>query len=273
MSSTAKILTATAADLDFALELATIANKISLPRFKAADLKVTTKPDRTYVTDADKAVEGAVRAHIEKRRPADVFFGEETGGDAAATTAGARRWILDPIDGTANFLRGVPNWATLIALEIDGEAQLGVCAMPALDTTWWALAGHGAYKQVGTTQPQRIHVSAVSELADASLSFQSIQQWEEAGKLDSLLNLRRQVWRDRAYGDAWSYMALAEGLLDLVGEFDIKSYDVAAIIPIVNEAGGKFSDLDGNPSAWSGSSMASNGLLHEQFLAAVRGVA
>ncbi|WP_166985232.1 inositol monophosphatase family protein [Canibacter zhoujuaniae] len=268
---------ATTADLEFALSLASLADSIALPRFQAADLQVSTKPDRTYVTDADKAVEEALRAKILADRPNDQFFGEETGAgnspahtDPEANSTSTRKWILDPIDGTNNFLRGIFNWATLLALEVDGKPELGVVSMPALNTRWWALKGHGAFKQVGTNPPQRLSVSGVADLADASLSFQSIQQWEEAGKLDALLNLRRAVWRDRAYGDAYSYMALAEGLLDIVGEFDIKSYDVAAVAVVVSEAGGKFTDIEGNETAWSGSAFASNGKLHDRVLEMVR---
>lgn len=252
-------------DLAFALELADTADGVSLPRFRAADLRVSTKPDRTPVTDADTAVEHAVRDLIEQQMPGDAFFGEETG----ATQTASRQWILDPIDGTANFLRGVPNWATLIALQVDGVPTVGVVSMPALDTRWWAEIGGGAWKQVGTSEPVQIHVSEVAELSDASLSFQSIQQWEEAGYLESLLTLRRNVWRDRAYGDAWSYVALAEGLVDLVGEFDVKSYDLAAHVPIVREAGGIFTDIHGEDSAWNGSAFASNGKLHSAALQVV----
>ncbi len=255
--------TANTADLDFALELAAAAADIALPLFESANFTVYKKPDRTYVTDADKAVENKLRSMIADRYPHDAFYGEETG---TAAGSAPRTWILDPIDGTANFLRGVPNWATLIALEVTGQTQLGVCSMPALDTRWWALQGQGSYKQRGQAHPQKISVSKVSDLADASISFQSIQQWEEAGYLEQLLTLRRSVWRDRAYGDAWSYMALCEGLIDMVGEFDVKSYDIAAMIPLVTEAGGVFTDAHGNTSSWEGSAVASNGLIHSAVL-------
>ncbi|RRD60610.1 inositol monophosphatase family protein [Leucobacter sp. OH1287] len=258
---------ATPADLELALRLAEIAAEIALPRFRAADLRVSTKPDRTFVTDADQAVEAAIRDEILAQRPGDSFYGEETGKTAAA----ARQWIVDPIDGTSNFLRGVPNWATLIALVVNGEAQLGVVAMPALNTVWWALKGQGAFKQIGSAPAEQIHTSQITELADASLSFQSIQQWEEAGELDTLLSLRRQVWRDRAYGDAWSYMLLAEGLIDIVGEFDVKPYDLAAHITIVREAGGKITDYWGKDSIETGSCLASNGPLHSSIITSLHG--
>jgi len=253
-------------DLAFALELAALADGISLPRFRAADLRIDTKPDRTHVTDADIAVEQAVRARIAAERPTDGFFGEESGSSAG----GSRQWIVDPIDGTANFLRGVPNWATLIALEVDGVPTVGVVSAPAFGVRWYAERGGGAWRHDAGEEPRAIHVSGVRALGDASLSFQSVAQWRDAGYLESLLALCEAVWRDRAYGDMWSYMLLAEGLVDLVGEFDVKAYDLAALIPIVREAGGRFTDIDGSDTAWSGSSLASNGWLHDDALATVR---
>ncbi len=246
-------------DLAFALELADLADSIALPRFHAADLRIDTKPDRSYVTDADIAVEGALRAKIEAERPADAFFGEESG----TADGGSRRWILDPIDGTANFLRGVPNWATLIALEIDGETTVGVVSAPAMRARWFAETGGGAWGVQHGDAPRRLRVSGVRDLADASLSFQSIAQWRDAGYQPALLELAESVWRDRAYGDSWSYMLLAEGLVDIVAEFDVKAYDLAAHMPIVREAGGRFTDVAGSASAWNGSALATNGHLHE----------
>lgn len=250
------------ADLAFALELADLADSISFPRFRAADLHIDTKPDRTFVTDADRAVEDALRARIEAERPGDSFFGEESGsaGD------GSRKWILDPIDGTSNFLRGVPNWATLIALEVDGIPTVGVVSAPAFGARWWAETGGGSWGQETGSDPRRLRVSGVSDLEHASLSFQSIKQWRLEGYLPALLALEERVWRDRAYGDMWSYMLLAEGLVDIVAEFDVKAYDLAALVPIVREAGGSFTDIDGNESAWNGSSLATNGLLHQAVI-------
>lgn len=255
------------ADLEFALELADLADSISLPRFRAADLRIDTKPDRTFVTDADKAVEDALRARIEAERPEDGFFGEESGRE----DKGTRRWILDPIDGTSNFLRGVPNWATLIALEVDGVPTVGVVSAPAFGARWWAEPGGGSWGQDRGADPRHLQVSGVNDLADASLSFQSINQWKGAGYLPSLLALEEAVWRDRAYGDMWSYMLLAEGLVDIVAEFDVKAYDLAALVPIVREAGGTFTDIEGNESAWNGSALATNGALHDAVIAVVAG--
>lgn len=252
-------------DLAFALELADIADSISLPRFRAADLTIETKPDRTYVTDADQAVERALRERIEQQRPDDSFFGEESG----RTERGSRRWILDPIDGTANFLRGVPNWATLIALEVDGVPTVGVVSAPGFGARWWAETGGGSWGQPAGEDPRKLQVSGVHELEHASLSFQSIEQWDLAGYLTPLIALSRAVWRDRAYGDMWSYMLLAEGLVDIVAEFDVKPYDLAALVPIIREAGGQFTDIDGSESAWNGSSLATNGALHDAVISVI----
>lgn len=257
---------ATREDVDFALALADIADRVSLPRFQAADLVVNTKPDTTFVTDADTAVEQALRNYILEHRPEDGFFGEESG----TVEKGARQWILDPIDGTSNFLRGVPNWATLIALAVDGAPIVGVVTAPAFGKRWWGATGHGAWLSVGGSAAQRLQVSEVTALQDASLSFQSIRQWDDAGYLEPLIDLTREIWRDRAYGDMWSYMLLAEGQVDIVAEFDVKPYDLAALVPIVTEAGGRFTDIEGEDSAWNGSSLATNGVLHDEVISFLR---
>lgn len=250
------------ADLALALDLADLADAISLSRFTAADLRIETKADRSFVTDADRAVERAIREHLEAERPNDAFFGEESGQSGG----GSRRWIIDPIDGTSNFLRGVPVWGTLIACAVDDSPIIGVVSAPALGMRWWAERGHGAWKQDRQNAPEAMRVSQVSTLSDASLSFQSIAQWREAGYLPQLLTLAESVWRDRGYGDLWPYMLLADGRIDVVAEFDVKPYDLAALVPIVEEAGGRFSSISGAPGPWHGSSLATNGLLHEAVL-------
>ncbi|MGL4339766.1 MAG: inositol monophosphatase family protein [Rhodoglobus sp.] len=252
-------------DLALALRLATEADSVSLDRFRAADLAVSTKPDRTPVTDADQAVERGIRAGITAARSGDSILGEEYGEMGAAR----RQWIIDPIDGTANFLRGVPIWGTLIALAIDGEPVVGVVSSPALRQRWWAATGHGAWTQTAGEDPRRIQVSAVSALADASLSYNSITGWDEAGRLDDMIALTRFVWRSRAIGDMWSYMLLAEGAIDIVGEFDLKPYDIAALIPIIQEAGGTITSVHGTTALGSGSALASNGILHDQVVRAL----
>jgi len=255
-----------AEDLALATQLAEAADAISRARFTANDLRVTTKPDRTPVTDADQAVERAIRGILAEHRPEDGILGEEFGTEGSAV----RQWIIDPIDGTAGFLRGVPIWATLIALAVDGVPVVGVVSAPALGKRWWAASGTGAWASDERTPgaaPTRLRVSRVAALADASLSYNSIQQWDQAGHLDVLVDLSRRVWRTRAYGDMWSYMLLAEGHLDIAGEFDLQPYDMAALVPIVQEAGGRFTSVDGRPGPWHGSALATNGLVHELTLA------
>lgn len=257
------------ADLELALRLAEAADVISRARYQSVDLEVTTKPDKTPVTDADRAIEVALTEILGRERAADSVLGEEFGelpgrGCEHEIVAGEhphRQWIIDPIDGTSNFLRGVPVWATLIALAVDGVPAVGVVSAPALGTRWWASTGGGAWRDDGTGRRQ-LRVSAVSDLADASVSYNSLQQWDQAGYLEPLVNLSRKVWRTRAYGDMWSYMLVAEGALDVAGEFDLKPYDIAALMPIVREAGGTFTSIDGHPDCWHGSALATNGHLH-----------
>lgn len=254
------------ADLALALKIADAADAISRERFLSLDLIVSTKPDRTPVTDADQAVERAIRAILEDERPSDSILGEEYGGVAGDAS---RQWIIDPIDGTANYLRGVPVWATLIALAVDGVPVVGVVSSPALGRRWWAALGSGAFTtdtSAAVAAPRRLAVSKVSDLADASLSYNSLKGWDEAGHLDDLLALSRAVWRTRAYGEMWSYMMVAEGLVDVAGEFDLQPYDMAALIPVIQEAGGRFSDVTGKPGPWSGNALATNGFLHEAAL-------
>jgi histidinol-phosphatase len=252
-------------DLELAHRLADAADRVSAERFRAGDLVVSTKPDMTPVSDADRAAEEAIRALLAAERPEDSILGEEFG----AAGHSSRQWIIDPIDGTANYVRGVPVWATLIALAIDGVPVLGVVSAPALNRRWWAATGGGAWirdTETGPSGARRLHVSRVAELADASLSYNSIQHWDMHGRLDELIALSRKVWRTRAYGDMWSYMMVAEGLIDVAGEFDLQPYDMAALVPIIEEAGGTFTSADGEAGPWHGSALATNGLLHDAVL-------
>ena len=250
------------ADLDLALRLADAADAASVARFDAADLEISVKADATHVTEADLATERAIRSLLEQERPEDGIFGEEFG----VTGGTDRQWIIDPIDGTANYLRGIPMWSTLIALAVDGVPQVGVVSQPAIGRRWWAASGLGAWTNTPGGEARRISVSTVDSLDEASVSFQSIGQWRDAGQLDALERLTSSVWRDRGYGDAWPYMLLAEGRLELVAEFDVKEYDLAALVPIVTEAGGRFTAFDGTPSISRRSSLATNGVLHQTFL-------
>jgi histidinol-phosphatase len=245
-------------NLEFALILADAADEISLARFRALDLNIETKPDRTPVTDADRAVEAKLRDLIAEHRPNERVIGEEFANSGDSD----RVWIIDPIDGTANYLRGVPIWASLIALRVKGELVTSVVSAPALGRRWWATKGEGAFTQDVDGSVRQIQVSKIAELENASISFNSIRQWDNAGLLNPLIELTRKVWRDRAYGDFLSYMYLAEGLLEMVSEHGLQLYDIAALVPIVEEAGGKLTALSGELTEDSSSVLATNGLLH-----------
>ncbi|SRR6266496_2132730 len=250
-------------DLTLALQLADAADGLTMARFLAGDLVVTTKPDLTPVSDADEAVERELRRLLGRRRPADAVLGEEFG---EAAGAGSRRWVVDPVDGTKNFVRGVPVWATLIALMDGTEVCLGVVSAPALGRRWWASRGRGAWIRLFGGEPRRLRVSAVSELADASVSYSGLGGWYDRGRLDALLDLGRQVWRTRAYGDFLSHALVAEGGVDVAVEPEVSLWDLAAVSVLVEEAGGRFTDLAGRPGPAGGSAIASNGLLHDAVL-------
>jgi histidinol-phosphatase len=254
--------TSRADDLALALRLADAAAVASMARFDAADLDIRTKSDSSPVTEADLATERAIRDILAAERPGDGVFGEEFGttGDAA------RQWIIDPIDGTANYMRGIPMWGNLIALAIGGRPVVGVVGVPGIGRRWWAAEGMGAFTNTPDGGERRLRVSDVDDIAKASASFQSIGQWDDAGRLDALIALTRAVRRDRGYGDVWPYMLLAEGRLEFVAEFDVKEYDIAAVVPIVTEAGGRFTSFDGDDTLSARSSLATNGVLHQAFL-------
>jgi len=254
-------------DLAVALTLAGEADLIAMDRYRAQDLDVQLKPDRTQVTDADTRVEKMVRDHLASARPGDSVFGEEF-GEAAGTSGDSRRqWIVDPIDGTSNFVRGVPIWGLLLALAVDGVPQLGVVSAPALGRRWWGATGHGAWMQQDGGEPRRLSVSGIDDLAEASLSYNSLRGWDQAGHLDALVSLSRAVGRTRAYGDLWAYMLVAEGAVDLAGEYDLKPWDIAALVPVLREAGGRVTTIAGAEPLADDSILVSNGLLHDQALA------
>lgn len=254
-----------AGDLALALELARLSDTITTERFRARDLVVASKPDLTLVTDADRAVERAIQQRLATERPGDAFFGEEFGVVGNAP----RRWVVDPIDGTSNFVRGVPVWATLIALLVEDEPVLGVVSAPALGQRWWAARGQGAFGQAAGGAPRALRVSQVDRLSDASLSYASLNGWADVGRLDAFLQLTRSVWRSRAYGDFWCYMLVAEGAVDVAAEPELSLWDMAALAPIVTEAGGRFTGLNGVDGVHQGNAAVSNGMLHAAFLAAL----
>ncbi len=256
-------------DLRLAHILADAADSVTMERFKALDLKVETKPDMTPVSEADKAAEELIRRQLSRARPRDAVLGEEFGSEGG----GARRWLIDPIDGTKNYVRGVPVWATLIALSVRGEGGpegddgvVGLVSAPAIGRRWWASKGGGAYTGRSLTSATRLRVSGVDRLSDASFSYSSLEYWEKLGLLDRFLDLTRACWRTRAYGDFWSYMMVAEGSVDFCAEPDLSVWDMAAPSVVVREAGGRFTDLTGAPGPYGANAAASNGLLHEHLL-------
>ncbi|AOS65493.1 histidinol-phosphatase [Actinoalloteichus hymeniacidonis] len=256
-----------AADLDLARRLADLADAVTRARFRAHDLHVTSKPDRTPVTDADTAVEDAIRTLLAQERPDDAILGEERGGTEATN---ARTWVIDPIDGTKNFLRGLPIWATLIALVVDGTPQVGVISAAALGRRWWAATGHGAWTSEADGTQRPISVSGVDELGNAYLSTTHLGSWTEHHSRSAYLRLVDACWENRAFGDFWQHVLVAEGAIDLAAEAVVNAWDVAAVQVIVEEAGGRFSDLTGAGDHTLGSALSSNGLLHESALDQLR---
>ena len=257
-------------DLTLARRLADTADAITMARYGAVDLRVDAKPDLTPVSDADRSVEQALRAELAVARPGDAISGEEFGSQPALSSASSsRRWVIDPIDGTKNFVRTVPVWATLIALLDGDEPVVGVVSAPALGRRWWAAVGGGAFGTTFGGEPRRLAVSQVNRLEDASFSYASLTGWAARGRLEQVVALTQQVWRSRAYGDFWSYMLLAEGAVDIAAEPDLSLWDMAALAPIVTEAGGRFSGVDGADGVHQGNAAASNGLLHAALLAAL----
>jgi histidinol-phosphatase len=254
-------MTQVADDLALALEMADAADALTWDRFGALDLRVDTKPDLTPVTDADESAEELLRASLTAHRPDDSVFGEELGGTPAFT---GRQWVLDPIDGTKNFVRGVPVWCTLIALLVDGTPVVGVVSAPALGRRWWAGAGEGAFTSFGDAK-RRISVSGVDDLASASLSFSDLTGWGD--RRSRFLDLTDEVWRVRAYGDFWSHCLVAEGAVDIAIEPDLKPWDLGPLDLLVREAGGTFTNFHGESGPHGVSAVSTNGRLHDAVLA------
>jgi histidinol-phosphatase len=265
-------------DLAFAHALADLADAISLDRYQAQDLVVSTKPDSTPVTDADRAVETAIREAILMHRSEDGLVGEEFGSDKGSSS---RYWVIDPIDGTKNFMRGVPIWATLIALvEIDSsgieEVIVGVVSAPALSRRWSAARGLGAYVRFyshhemnevldsNEINEKRIKVSKVSSISDASISYSDFVGW--GARLEPFQKMLNSAWRTRAIGDFWSHMLVAEGSIDVAIEPSLALWDMAALEIIVREAGGIFTDISGHNGAFGISAISTNGLLHNEVV-------
>ncbi|MDR2703083.1 MAG: histidinol-phosphatase [Cellulomonadaceae bacterium] len=254
-------------DLALALELADIADALTGSYFGKPDLSISQKADLTPVSEADRAVEAALRARLAQARPDDAVLGEEYG----RTAGGARCWIIDPIDGTKNYIRGLPVWATLIGLAVGDDMVVGVVSAPALGRRWWAAQGQGAWvtarnsaPQADPLAPRRIHVSSIDTVAEASLSYASLGAWKQHGLLDEFVSLTLECGRTRGYGDFWSYMLVAEGCVDIAVEPELEIYDMAALVPIVTEAGGVFTSLNGTPGPWGGNALATNPQLYSK---------
>jgi histidinol-phosphatase len=249
------------ADLALALSLADAADTITLQGFGSASRGVRTKPDLSPVSDADEAVERMIRERLAAERPGDGVIGEEFG----VTGDTARRWIIDPIDGTKNYIRGVPVFATLIALEERGRIVTGVVSAPALQRRWYAAAGEGAF-----CNGAAIRISAVPSVSEAFLGYDGIVDFEVLGTSEPLLRLVRKCARTRGFGDFWIHMMVAEGAIDIAVEARVAMWDVAAVRVIVEEAGGRFTDLAGVAAHNVGSALSTNGLLHDEVLEMLR---
>ena len=260
-------------DIELLKRLSDESDAISLDRYSAQDLEIETKPDATPVTDADKAVERKIREILAEERSADLIIGEEY-GRPESIAANSRYWVIDPIDGTKNFLRGVPIWATLIGLvhrDENGKDRViaGMVSAPALFRRWYAATGFGAYTEVNGGIATQISASKVSNLSDASLSFSDLAGWGD--RKGSYLNFLEKVWRVRGIGDFWSHMLVAEGAVDIAAEPSLALWDMVPLAVIVEEAGGIFSDLEGNPGPFGKSGISANRALHSQFLGSVNG--
>jgi histidinol-phosphatase len=249
-------------DLELALEMASVADQLAMSRYRALDLSVETKPDFTPVTEADRAVETALRELLANKRPADGVIGEEFPN---TNEAASRTWIIDPIDATKNYVRGVPVWATLISLAVDGKPEVGVVSAPAMGRRWWASPEDGAFTKDVDGSIRSLNVSAVRELADASFSFSDSIGWEAIGS-DVLSRITSNVWRSRGYGDFWSHLLVAEGAVDIAIEPELQSYDMAAFVAIVLASGGTVTGANGQDPLIAGNAVTTNGLLHNVVL-------
>jgi histidinol-phosphatase len=266
-------------DLALAHALADLADAISLDRYQAQDLVVTTKPDNTPVTDADRAVETAIREALATHRQSDGLVGEEFGSDKGTS---GRYWVIDPIDGTKNFMRGVPTWATLIALvQVDPsgieEVVVGIASAPALARRWSAAKGHGAFVRFSSgniddlsedlgasSNEKKISVSKVAKLSDASISYSDFVGWGD--RLEPFQKMLANAWRTRGIGDFWSHMLVAEGAVDVAIEPSLAVWDMAALDIIVREAGGAFTNTAGQNGPFGGSGVSTNGVLHNAVI-------
>ncbi|HUW79038.1 MAG TPA: histidinol-phosphatase [Candidatus Nanopelagicaceae bacterium] len=253
-------------DLHLALRLADLADKITLDRYQSLDLEIEKKPDLSPVTDADRAVERALIKEIALACPKDGVIGEEFGQSGGTS---GRSWVIDPIDATKNFVRGVPVWGTLIAL-MDGEdVKVGVVSAPAMARRWFAHEGGGAFTIDVNGDTRQIRVSKVGQISDASISFSGLRGWRLVGLAEKFANLAEACWRQRAYGDFWSHLLVAEGAVDIATEPELNLWDMAPLDIIVREAGGRFTSIAGIDGPHGGNVITSNGLLHQEVIDAL----
>ena len=250
--------------VDTALGWCVQTDAIAMKHFRR-DLGIQRKPDRTFVTVADTAIEARLRERITAAFPKHGIVGEEFGVDAADADT---RWYIDPIDGTHNYMRGVPVFATLLAVERAGELQAAVISAPALRMRWGAWRGGGAWAMstIGGSSPRRISVSGIASLDEAQVLFTSESEIDRSGRLPGLRSLLARSWRERGFGDFWSYTLVAEGAADAMIEVEIKPWDAAAPYLLVEEAGGRATDLEGNRSIHGTTFIATNGRLHDEVL-------
>jgi histidinol-phosphatase len=253
-------------DLQLALDLADAADEVAMRHYLSADLHVETKPDQTPVTEADKGTEQVIRAGLQQQRSDDVVWGEEFGGEGEAD----RRWIVDPIDGTKNYVRGVPIWCTLIGLQSGDEFVVGVASAPAMGRRWWASTGRGAWTRDVNHRVRRLSCSGISQISDASFSYSDEEYWRERGSYGGLRQLVDQSWRTRAYGDFLSHVLVAEGAVDIAAEPALMPWDMAALIPIVTESGGKITDFEGQAPLFGGCAVTTNNHLHDAVLSVLQ---
>ena len=244
-------------DLELALSLADAADAITLRHFRSASLAVRTKVDMTPVSEADEAVERAIRERLAHERPGDGIVGEEFG----VTGSASRRWILDPIDATKNYVRGIPVYATLIALEENGTVTAGVVSAPALGRRWWATRGAGAF-----VNGAAMRASAIGTIAGGHLAYDAVTDFDESGQTEPFLVLARRAARSRGFGDFWAHMLVAEGAIEVAIEPKVALWDVAPVQVIVEEAGGRFTNLRGEARPDGGSALSTNGLVHDEVL-------
>jgi histidinol-phosphatase len=247
-------------ELAFANELADEASRIGLSFFRGS-FDVRTKADESPVTEADLAIEGMVRSAIRERFPDDAVLGEEGGAEGES----ARRWIVDPIDGTKNFADGIQVWATLIALAVDGRPVLGVVGAPALGERYEAVRGHGA-----RMNGDPIHVSRTERVRRASILHAGLSDWLDGDHGAPLLGVLREGRRNRAFGDFWGHLLVARGSADVCFEPELATWDWAALEVVVEEAGGRMTRFDGSALSHGGSVLTSNGILHDELLARLR---